>query len=124
MDAKLLYEVWKEDKYTENIANLFVKPIDSNMFHTKKVYISEIKKLPKNIIIRLKNDSLNFILECPDYLKLSNVDEFKCGFYNIDIYNEKDQLKIELKHEEKTINLICCKSARIKDEICDCTTFL
>ena len=70
MDSKLLYEVWKEDKYTENIANLFIKPEDSNMFHSKKVYISEIKILPKNIITRLKNDSLNFILECPDYLPL------------------------------------------------------
>ena len=124
MHAKLLYEAWKGDKYTESIANLFIKPEDINMLHSKKVYISEIKKLSKNIIIHLKKDSINFIIECHDYFPLSLVEGFKSGFYSIEIFNGQNQLKIELKQEEKITNLIYCLRARIIDETLDCTTFI
>jgi len=37
LDAKLLYEAWKGDKYKESIANLFIKPEDINMLHYSSI---------------------------------------------------------------------------------------
>lgn len=124
MDSKLLYSIWKEDRFTMNIANLFLKPEDSSLFQIKNTYIRKIKKLNRLIIIYLKKDSIDFIFELRKYLPNSNVEDFKCGFYDIDIYSDKDSLRFEIKIGDEKVHQINCPALHIEDLSVDCVTFI
>ncbi len=114
MNAKSLYNAWKSDVETKNIAELFWEPEGDTVLHMDKISITEVTKLEKNIIINLSNSKSQFVLECNNYLKDTDIVGLKVGINKIDIHNDINSLMILITADDNSYcKTIYCKNARI-----------
>ena len=121
VNAKSLYNVWKSDVETKNIAELFWEPEVDTVLHMDKISITEVTKLEKIIIINLRNDKSQFVFECNNYLKDTDIAGLKVGANNINIHNEINSLMIIITAIDNSyLKTIYCKNAKIIEEKSNC----